>query len=256
MGFQLSYVNVKTAMSKSNLPGLDYSLNPYIGCYHSCIYCYARLYCKPEIAERWGEIVVVKKNIVELLKKELREKNRGVVGLSTITDAYQPIEAKELITRQVLEILLKNNFSVSIQTKSALLLRDVDLISENKEKVDVGVTITTLDENLAKLIEPRASKPADRVKVLEKLSSEKIKTWIFLGPIIPDLNEEDIKAIIEIAKSTNSSLYYDRFRIKPFMKTGLVKELAEKSKKVDWQEVALKIRKFCFDAGVESISAF
>ncbi|MEM2070752.1 MAG: radical SAM protein, partial [Archaeoglobaceae archaeon] len=217
---------------------------------------YARLYCKPEIAERWGEIVVVKKNIVELLKKELREKNRGVVGLSTITDAYQPIEAKELITRQVLEILLKNNFSVSIQTKSALLLRDVDLISENKEKVDVGVTITTLDENLAKLIEPRASKPADRVKVLEKLSSEKIKTWIFLGPIIPDLNEEDIKAIIEIAKSTNSSLYYDRFRIKPFMKTGLVKELAEKSKKVDWQEVALKIRKFCCDAGVESISAF
>ncbi len=247
---------VSSALGKSNLPGLDYTLNPYIGCSHGCIYCYARLYCEKRIAENWGKIVVVKENIAEILAKEVVKKRRGVVGLSTITDAYQSIEAEEKITRELLRLLLDNYFKVSIQTKSSLLLRDLDILCEKKELVDVGFTITTLDEKIAKILEPMASNPSERVKALEKISAEGIKTWIFLGPIIPEISEESFDEIVEIAKATNSLLYYDKFRIKPFMTSGIVKELAEKAKKVEWKEVAKKLKDICKSKGVEFASGF
>ncbi|MEM0022418.1 MAG: radical SAM protein, partial [Archaeoglobaceae archaeon] len=113
MEFLVERKKVSTALGKSNLPGLDYTLNPYVGCSHGCVYCYARLYCDLRIAENWGKIVVVKENIAEVLAKEITRKRKGVVGLSTITDAYQSIEAKERIARELLMMLLENNFEVS-----------------------------------------------------------------------------------------------------------------------------------------------
>lgn len=245
---------VNKALGKSNLPGLDYTLNPYIGCSHGCIYCYARLYCDEKIGESWGKIVVVKENLTEILKNELKRTKKGVVGLSTITDAYQSIEERERITREVLSILLENRFKVSIQTKSSLVIRDIDLLCSNKDLVDVGFTITTLNERFATLIEPKAPLPKERVRALEKLAEEKIKTWIFLGPIIPDF--ENFKDIVEVAKSTNSMIYYDKFRIKRFMNSGLVKDLAERAKKIDWKEVFRQIDGICRNLGVESRPAF
>lgn len=247
---------ISTALGKSNLPGLDYTLNPYIGCSHGCIYCYARLYCEKRIAENWGKIVVVKENIAEILGKEILKKRKGVVGLSTITDAYQSIEAKEKITRDLLRLLLDNRFKVSIQTKSSLVLRDLDILCEKKELVDVGFTITTLDEKIAKIFEPMASTPSERVKALEKISAEGIKTWIFLGPIIPGISEESFEKIVDIAKATSSIVYYDKFRIKPFMTSGIVKELADKAKKTDWKVIAIKIKELCKSKGVEVASGF
>ncbi|MDI9642584.1 MAG: radical SAM protein [Archaeoglobales archaeon] len=246
---------VSSALGKSNLPGLDYTLNPYIGCSHGCIYCYARLYCEPRIGKNWGKIVVVKENIAEILARELRRKKKGLVGLSTITDAYQPIEAETKLTRELLRILLENNFKVSIQTKSSLVLRDLELLCAKKGLVDVGFTITTLNERISKIVEPGASPPSDRVKALEKLSAEGIKTWIFLGPIIPEISEESFNGIVEIAKATNSLLYYDKYRVKPYM-SGFAKELAEKAKNTDWIGIANRLKELCKAKGVEFTSGF
>lgn len=255
MEFLVERKKVSTALGKSNLPGLDYTLNPYVGCSHGCVYCYARLYCDLRIAENWGKIVVVKENIAEVLAKEITKKRKGVVGLSTITDAYQSIEAKERIARELLMMLLENNFEVSIQTKSSLVLRDLDILCEKKELVDVGFTITTLDERIAEVVEPKAPSPSDRVKALEKISAEGIKTWIFLGPIIPGISEESFGEIVEIAKATNSLVYYDKYRVKPFM-SGIAKELAEKAMKTDWKKVFEKIEQLCEKKGVFTKSAF
>ncbi len=246
---------VSSALGKSNLPGLDYTLNPYIGCSHGCIYCYARLYSDPRIGKNWGKIVVVKENIVEVLAKEVRKKKKGVVGLSTITDPYQKIEAKEELTRELLRILLECNFRTSIQTKSSLVLRDLDILSSKVELVDVGFTITTLEDDLARAIEPGASPPSERVKALEKISAEGIKTWIFLGPIVPGVSEQSLAEIFEIAKATNSLLYYDKYRPKQFM-SGKAKEFAERAKKIDWKAVSDEIERLCRSKGVEVAKAF
>lgn len=244
---------VNRAIGKSNLPDIDYTVNPYLGCAHGCVYCYARLYCERRIAENWGKIVVVKENLVRVLKKEIREKKKGIVALSTATDAYQEIEEKEKLTREVLKVLLAHGFHVSIQTKSPLVVRDLDVMLENSQMVDVGVTITTLDSDFAKLIEPSAPLPKERVKAIEKIASEGIKTWIFLGPVIPN---EEVEEIIEVAEITKSTLLYDRYRVKPFMKSGIAKKLADKAMKTNWKEVFEKIRELCERKGVIARPAF
>ncbi len=152
-------IKVKTALSKSGLKELDYALNPYLGCRFSCVYCYARYFSPTEVKERWGEVVVVKSNLLEVLRREVAIKRKGVVGVSTITDPYQPIESERKLTRGSLKILLESGFRVSIQTKSPLVLRDLDLLLSHKEKVDVGLTITTANRDLSKTLEPLAPLP-------------------------------------------------------------------------------------------------
>lgn len=253
MGVCVIRKRVKKALSKSNLPGVDYTVNPYIGCAHGCVYCYARLY-SPGIGERWGEVVVVKENIDKL--REIRRRVDGRIVLSTITDPYQPVEKEEELTRKVLQILLNSGCRVGIQTKSNLVLRDIDLLAQNVEIVDVGFTITTTDEKLAAKIEPNAPLPVKRVRALERLSEEGIKTWIFLGPVIPGLDEDEIASIVDIARATRSTLYYDKFRVKGFMKEGVVRELAEKAREVNWRDVEKKIQEICEKMGVNCVSAF
>lgn len=215
------YVKVKAALSRSGLPDLKYALNPYMGCSHGCTYCYARLYTRDRrAAENWGKVVVVKVNLPSILEEEVKKLEPGVVGVGTITDAYQPVEAVYRITRRSLEVLLKNGFPVSIQTKNPLVLRDVDLFSKYKSMVDVGFTITTLDYSIAKLIEPSAPPPRARVEALRKLSKAGIKTWVFYGPVIPGLNDDrrTAESIARLAAETKSTLYYDPLHVKPFMK--------------------------------------
>ncbi|HDJ83372.1 MAG TPA: radical SAM protein, partial [Desulfurococcaceae archaeon] len=120
---RIIFLKVKEALSKSGLPDLDYALNPYMGCWHSCIYCYARLYTwYKEIADNWGRIIAVKENIVEVLRREIKYKPRGIVGVGTITDAYQPVEALYEITQKSLKVLFSAGFHASIQTKNPLIL--------------------------------------------------------------------------------------------------------------------------------------
>lgn len=257
--YRVVLMRVSNALSKSGIPGLDYALNPYMGCLHSCIYCYARDFVGyREVSDHWGEVVFVKKNLVDLLKYEVMVKKPGIVGIGTITDAYQPIEAIYKITRESIEILLDRDFYVSIQTKNSLILRDIDILLKYIDRVDVGFTITTLDKDVAGRIEPKAPPPKARVDALYKLSSKGINTWIFIGPIIPRVNDDfnAIKEIIDIAKDTDSTVYVDQLHIKKFMyrsSSEIIKHSIEYTRKYKWSTLFNKIQKYCRDQGVKCI---
>ena len=258
------------ALSKSRLPDLVYSLNPYFGCEHSCIYCYSPSVFRNEaVARNWGRFVKAKTNIAEVLAKEVQRYNSGVVGVSTVTDPYQPAEFKFSLTRQCLEILSRSNFPISIQTKSNLVLRDVDIIKPNK--AEVGVTLTSLADEIARKIEPCASTPESRVQVLEEFSSRGVKTWIFLGPIIPRVNDdsENINKILEIAERTKSRVLYDKLNLKHWVlermtpvleqfNEGLTRRMPElvEAGSVWWKTISSSIEKQSRELSVNIEPAF
>jgi len=207
----LKEIKVKTALSPSQLPGLDYALNPYRGCAHACVYCYA-----PSVIHwdkgKWGELVEVKVNLPRTLSKELRAKKKGVVGLGTVTDPYQPAEKKYEITRRCLELLLLHDFPVCIQTKSSLVLRDMELL-KSFSNIEVGVTLTALDDRAREKMEPGASSVAERIRTLEELSKNGIDTWVFMGPVMPYIT--DVEALVEaIAEVKPRYVLVDKLRLK------------------------------------------
>jgi DNA repair photolyase len=139
--------------------------------------------------ERWGEFVDVKINAPEVLERELaRSPKKGVILIGSVTDGYQPIEKKYKVTRTILEILAKYDFPVSILTKSDLVTRDIDLLRRFSD-CDVGLTITTLDSEVAKNFEPRSSFPHQRLEALKILHDVGIKTYCFIGPILPEFTD-------------------------------------------------------------------
>jgi DNA repair photolyase len=142
--------------------------------------------------EKWGEFVDIKINAPEVLEKELsRKPKKGVILLGSVTDAYQPVERKYRITRDILRVLLKYDFPISILTKSDLVTRDIDLLKQFSN-CEVGLTITTLDDKIAKDFEPRASSPQQRLKALEILHNFGIRTYAFIGPILPELTNLEL----------------------------------------------------------------
>jgi len=257
-------VRVRMALSRSGLYDLDYAYNPYGGCAHACRYCYARYYTPfREAAERWGEVVFIKENINEVLAREAGRLRRGTVGVSTTTDPYQPVEAEEKLTRGGLEILLSHGFRVSIQTKSPLMLRDLDLLKNFKHLVDVGFTITTLDRGVAELLEPGAPPPSSRAEALRKVASEGVETWVFLGPILRGVNDsrENVEEVALLALETGSKLYYDYLRLKPGLEAHLAPVLEEyrdaASTSFSWRErVSETVEEVCRRLGLECAPAF
>ena len=195
----------KSILNKSQI--FDYCVNPYTGCQVNCRYCYARLFMKRYSGhkEPWGEFVDVKINAPEVLRKQLQRARRGTVWISSVCDPYQPLEAKYGLTRRCLKELLEKQFPVNIQTKSKLVLRDLDLLKNFKE-IEVGFTITTNDEKIAKLFEPGASSIAERVKALEKLRASGIRTFAFIGPLLPGNPE---KLVADLAGLVNR-VFIDR----------------------------------------------
>ncbi|MDD4271471.1 MAG: radical SAM protein [Patescibacteria group bacterium] len=183
-------IQCKTVLIKSKLPESDYCINPYVGCMHSCAYCYARFMRRfTNHPEKWGEFVDIKINAAEVLKKQLTHKpKRGVILLGSVTDAYQPPERKYGITRDILKILLRYDFPISILTKSDLVIRDVDLLRQFSA-CEVGFTITTLDEKVARSFEPHAPSLDKRLKALKVVHEAGIKTYAFVGPILPGFTD-------------------------------------------------------------------
>ena len=183
---------------------MQYSMNPYAGCEHGCIYCFAR-----NVHEFWGysagldfeQKILVKKNAPALLKKFLQSKHWDAtpIMLSGNTDCYQPAEQKYRITRSLLEICNAYNQPVGILTKNAAVLRDADLLAEMAEKniVSVMVSITSFNEELRRTMEPRTTTASQRLKVIETLSSRNVRTGIMLGPMIPGLNDHEMPAMLK-----------------------------------------------------------
>lgn len=200
MKYSIKEKKVKTVLQKSNLPDADYCINPYIGCLHSCVYCYARFMRRftGHANENWGEFLDIKINAPDLLQSELRRKKiKKLVFLGSVTDIYQPMEEKYNITREILKILNAYDVPIAFQTKSDLVLRDLDILKKIST-CDVGFTIVTTNERIKSLFEPYSSPIKKRIEALRILHSEGIGTYVFVGPILPHLtNLEDIIEKVE-----------------------------------------------------------
>lgn len=199
-------------VKSSDLPFM-YSMNPYQGCEHGCAYCYAR-----PTHEYWGysagidfeSVILVKKDAHKILEKELRNSNRIVspILLSGNTDCYQPIEKKYELTRRLLKTCLEFKHPVSVITKNALILRDLDILLPMAELdlVSVTMSVTSTDEKLRRVMEPRTSTYSNRLKTIKLLSDIKIPCGVMVAPVIPGLNDKDIPWVLKQA-SENGAKY-------------------------------------------------
>ncbi len=192
-------IQCKSALRPSKIQ--NHVINPYFGCQHGCKYCYAKIYTFGHEKEEWGTFVDVRINLIDKLKKQLKKIKQGSIWFSSICDPYQPIESRYKLTQKCLKVLLNWGDSVCIQTKSDLVLRDLDLLKKLKD-VEIGFTITILDDDLAKVWEPGASLPSKRLRALEELKQKGIKTYIFFGPILPYFSDSEDK-ILEAFKKFN-----------------------------------------------------
>jgi len=173
----------KSILSKSQI--YDYAVNPYVGCSHACRYCYASFMKRfTGHKEPWGTFVDAKVNAPELLSKEIRRKTRGRVWVSGVCDPYQAAEMKYRLTRQCLKILAQNDWPVTIQTKSPLVLQDMEILRDFGEG-EVGFSIGTADDGIRKLLEPAAPPIKARIDALEVLHANHIKTYAMVAPILP-----------------------------------------------------------------------
>jgi len=203
-------VECASALQKTRLEGIDYALNPYLGCTHACTYCYS-----PHIIREkrtWGKFLDVRINMPHILARELKRMPRGTVGVGTVTDPYQPAEGRYRITRYCLELLRRHSFPVSIQTKSDLVVRDLDILGDME--AEVGFTITALDRRTAALYQPGAPSPDRVLDALQRVSGAGVATYVFIGPILPGVSTEELLEIVKQASRRGASrIYADALRI-------------------------------------------
>ncbi|MBU7048422.1 MAG: radical SAM protein [Theionarchaea archaeon] len=196
----------KSALVKSRIYGVDYAVNPYTGCEHNCVYCYAVFMKRySSHSEPWGEFVDAKINAPTQLRKQLKSTKKGRVLFSSVTDAYQPLEKNYEITRRCLEQFLNTPFFVSVLTKSSLVTRDSDILQNLT--CEVGFTFTTLDDTVRKVFEPKSTPIPERLHALKSLYESGIPTYAFFGPILPFLSDSP-ESIIEIVNTLSNYVTY------------------------------------------------
>lgn len=214
--------------------GFDWSVNPYQGCEHGCVYCYAR-----NSHEYWGynagldfeQVVMVKSNAAELVEKKFRSKSwtPATIMLSGNTDCYQPIEAQMKLTRSILELCRRYKNPVGVITKNALILRDLDIISDlaRHRLIKVAVSLTSLDVDLQQVLEPRTSTPNSRLRMIRKLSEAGVYVTAMVAPVIPGINSDEVMSIVKEAAAAGAR----HVQYIPVRLPGKVKDVM-----VDWLE--------------------
>jgi DNA repair photolyase len=204
----------KTIIARNDSPDLNFdrSINPYRGCEHGCIYCFARpthAYMGLSPGLDFETRLFAKPNAAELLRNEISAKGYkpAMIALGSNTDPYQPIEKTHRITRSVLEVLEEANHPVGIVTKSALVTRDIDILSRMAAKglAKVAISVTTLDRRLARLMEPRAATPDKRLETIRQLTEAGITVTVLAAPMIPALNDHEIERILEACRKAGAS---------------------------------------------------
>ncbi len=186
---RLGRVKPKSILVPSKIPGIPYVINPYVGCAFGCSYCYAAFMAGyTGHSEPWGGFVDVKDDAPRLLMEELRRKQPRKVLLSSVTDPYQPVEKTALVTRKCLEVLLQyslwNEVEVELLTRSPLVVRDVELLRQFR-RLEVGLSITTDNDGIRRIFEPKAPPIGARLKALETLKASGIATYAAISPILP-----------------------------------------------------------------------
>jgi len=209
-------VKTRTIMTKSKEGkrwfGIDYHMNLYKGCPLGCIYCDSR--CEAYHIEQFDK-VKVKENALEILEEELKSKGlKGVVSFGTLSDPYNPLEEKLCLTRNALKLILKYGFGVSIDTKSDLILRDIDILKEiaKKNSVIIKISITTYDDELARKIEPNVISSTRRFEVLKELRKNDIYAGVLMTPVLPFLTdtEENVLNMISKSKDADAKFLYTK----------------------------------------------
>jgi DNA repair photolyase len=204
----------KTALSKSGL-SYDYTVNPYTGCLHGCVYCYANFMRRfsGHLKDPWGSFVDVKVNLLDVLAKELPKRSGGSVWLSSVCDPYQQVEAKYQLTRGAIQLISQySKFTISILTKNALVLRDLDLLTGIMDRVDVGFTITTFSNEAQRTFEPHASPVKDRIEAIRRLNEAGLQTWVFIAPMLPYVTEIELEdGLRQLSEAGVKRLMSDRY---------------------------------------------
>lgn len=203
----------KTIITRNRSPDVpfDRSINPYKGCEHGCVYCYARpthTYLGLSAGLDFETKIFAKGDAAELLEAELRRHSYKPqpIAMGTNTDPYQPVEERLCITRGILEVMRQYRHPVTIVTKSARILRDLDILEElaANRLVKVALSVTTLDHKLARKMEPRASTPARRIEAIETLAAHGIPTGVMFAPVIPGLNDHELEGILQRASDAGA----------------------------------------------------
>jgi len=204
----------KSIIARNDSPDIsfDQSINPYRGCEHGCIYCFARpthCYLGHSAGLDFETKLYAKINAAELLERELAHPRYmpKYIALGAVTDPYQPIERERRITRSILEVLDRTSHPVGIVTKSALVVRDIDILSRMaaRDLVKVAISVTTLDRGLARKMEPRASTPPKRLEAIRALAEAGVPVAVMTAPIVPALNDHEIEAILAAARDAGAS---------------------------------------------------
>lgn len=210
----MDYIPTKTILSqytdKNFWFGSNYNMNIYKGCNHGCIYCDSRSEC---YGLKDFDTVRAKANAIDIIRTELKSKRKkGVVGTGAMSDPYNTFEVKHQLTREALKLIHSNNFGVSLDTKSPLVTRDIDILSEIKEHspVIIKITITTFDDDLCKKIEPNVAVSSKRFQAIKKLSDNGIFCGVLLMPLLPFINdnEENIRNIIREAAKNGAKFVF------------------------------------------------
>ncbi len=225
--------------------GFDWTINPYRGCEHGCIYCYARPtheYLGFSCGLDFETKIMAKHDGPEMLRRELASPKwkPEIIVFSGVTDCYQPIEAKLKITRGLLEVCAEFRQPVSIITKNHLVTRDIDVLRElaSHGAARVNLSVTTLDNELARTMEPRASSPRDRLQAVRELREAKIPVGVMTAPIIPGLNDREIPALLEACKEAGAQsagwvMMRLPYQLKALFLEWLQRELPEKAQRIE-----------------------
>lgn len=251
-------IEVKDYLTKSNLPASDYVINPYVGCPHGCKYCYASFMKRfTGHKEEWGTFIDVKRCTKPISKKKLKGKT---VFLASVTDCYNSYEEKYCITQSILKQLLDVECTVSISTKSSLIIRDLELLKKIKD-VSVAVSINTLDENFRCDMD-NASSIEERINTLKVLHENGIHTVLFMSPIFPAIT--DYKRIIEKSKLFVDEYWFENLNLRGEYKArilryinekypryaDLYKQIYVKGNKDYWDKLAEEIEVYCADRAI------
>ena len=210
---QVAKIRAKNILSRSKIGSGGYAINPYVGCPHGCIYCYAEfMRGVTGHEEAWGEFLDVKDFDMASLVKFAASHGGERVFMSSITDCYNPYEARFGLTRKVLETLAGSDTNLQILTKSSLVTRDIDLL-QTMPNVRVGVSLSVIDERLRRMLEPCASSVAARIAAIKKLRAAGVKTYIFVAPIFPQITP--VFDIISRYGDAADEIWFDRLNLYP-----------------------------------------
>ena len=210
---QIAKIRAKNILTRSKIGSGGYAINPYVGCPHGCIYCYAEfMRGVTGHEEAWGEFLDVKDFDMASLAKFAASHGGERVFMSSVTDCYNPYEARFGLTRKVLETLAGSDVNLQILTKPSLVTRDIDLL-QTMPNVRVGVSLSVIDESLRRMLELRASSVAARIAAIKKLRAAGVKTYIFVAPIFPQITP--VFDIISHYGDATDEIWFDRLNLYP-----------------------------------------